>query len=299
MHAYPVHLLQQPVLLVPLPRDVFLHLVVITDLVIKMIDRLQQRRHRAPDRLRNLSGQLGREPLGRTLRQSLPKRLANASHRVHQLCPALHQYLPRPYPAQVRLRFPAAVLDRMEQPRLEVHQLRQLVSISRVILVIAGVNVRHLARVGYVDLVPALFDHFGYPTGLPAGLDCYTAPSNRGKITLQIRTLHRQAKGLFVLPRRVENANLAVLVPQIDSNVKGEFLLLARRLARRGRVGVAVLPLHFPGMLFHKSVSFLHLECVPTWELNASRKGDRRSHTISAVKNCRNGCYSSSPRTRR
>src|SRR6185295_11108937 len=38
------------------------------------------------------------------------------------------------------------------------------------------------------------------------------------------------------------------------------------------------------GILFHSRSPFCTLECVFHWELNASRRGDRPSHSISAVK---------------
>src|ERR1035441_4729532 len=68
------------------------------------------------------------------LPQPLPERFAPPPHGIHQLRPAFHQHFPSPDPAQIRLRFLATVLDRMQQPRFEVHQLRQFVCVPGIIL---------------------------------------------------------------------------------------------------------------------------------------------------------------------
>jgi hypothetical protein len=53
---------------------VFFHLVVIADLLVEMIHRLQQGRHRATDRLSDLTGRLG----GEAFREHFSKRPAKA-----------------------------------------------------------------------------------------------------------------------------------------------------------------------------------------------------------------------------
>jgi hypothetical protein len=108
----------------PLACNVFFHLIVIADLFVEMINRLQQRRHRPPDRLRNLAGQFGREGLRRALLEAPGECFADPAYRIDQLRSAFHQHFARPYPAQIRLRLPAPVPHRMQQPRFEIKQLR-------------------------------------------------------------------------------------------------------------------------------------------------------------------------------
>ena len=103
VHSYPVHLIQQPVLRIPCPRDVLLHLVVVSDSLVELIYHFQQWCHGAPDSLRNLFCALCREALYRALLQPLPKSFTDPPDRIDQLRAALHQCFPRTYPAQIRL----------------------------------------------------------------------------------------------------------------------------------------------------------------------------------------------------
>src|SRR5579883_236399 len=117
------------------------------------------------------------------------------------------------------------MLDRMQQSRFEVHQLRQFVGVPGIVLVITLVDVAYLPCVGYEYLVPAPLDHFRHPSRLPAGFDRYAAPPDPYQIPLQIRGLHRQPQRFHELPLLVQHANLAMLVPEVDAQVGGEKFL--------------------------------------------------------------------------
>src|SRR5260370_31534847 len=84
MHPYPVNLLQQPVLPIPLLCDMFFHFVVVPALLVEMIDGLQQRRHRSPYRCWHLLRHLRRQRFRRALLQPLPQPFTHPAHRIHQ-----------------------------------------------------------------------------------------------------------------------------------------------------------------------------------------------------------------------
>jgi hypothetical protein len=84
----------------------------------------------------------------RRVDEALRGRLAKGSHGIDQLFPALRECGTSPNPAQIRLCLFAAVLNRMQQPRLPIEQLGQLVRIAWIILIVTLGDVRRFAHLG-------------------------------------------------------------------------------------------------------------------------------------------------------
>src|SRR6202050_3838000 len=152
----------------------------------------------------------------------------------------------------------------MQQPRFEMHQLRQLVGIPRIILGVALVDVRHFARVRYVDFMPALFDHLRHPPRLSAASHRHTAPWNASEVLPESFLFHPQPELPAHFAVRIQNADIAVFVAQIDSDVEGQALF--------GFLLALVHHLLLAGILLHSRSPFCTFECVSNWELNASRR---------------------------
>src|SRR3984885_15120827 len=112
----------------------------------------------------------------------------------------------------------------MQQPRFEIKQFRQLAGIPRIVLVVALVDVGHFSRVRYVDFMPALFDDFRHPSRLSAGFYRYPAARNACEICPEICLFHSQAELLAHLAALIQNTNVAVLIAQIDPDIKLEAL---------------------------------------------------------------------------
>src|ERR1700683_2525963 len=87
--------------------------------------------------------------------------------------------------------------------------------------------------------MPALFDRLRHPPRLSAGFHRHTAAWNACEVLLESLLFHPQPELFAHFAARIQNADIAVLVAQIDSDVKGEvslsFLLaLARHLLLAG-----------------------------------------------------------------
>src|SRR6202050_3575592 len=107
----------------------------------------------------------------------------------------------------------------MQQPRFEMHQLRQLVGIPRIILGVALVDARHFARVLTVASMPALFDPPRHPPRLSPGFHRHAAPWNASEVLPESFLFHSQPELPAHFAVRILNADIAVFVAQLDSDV--------------------------------------------------------------------------------
>lgn len=74
--------------------------------------------------------------------------------------------------------------------------------------------------------MPALFDHLRHPPRLSAGFHCHPAARNVCEIRPEVFLFHPQPELLAYLTALIQNANVAVLISQIDSDIKTEVLSL-------------------------------------------------------------------------
>src|SRR6202050_3202612 len=73
--------------------------------------------------------------------------------------------------------------------------------------------------------MPALFDRLRHPPRLSAGFHRHTAAWNACEVLLESLLFHPQPELFAHFAARIQNADIAVLVAQIDSDVKGEVSL--------------------------------------------------------------------------
>jgi hypothetical protein len=70
--------------------------------------------------------------------------------------------------------------------------------------------------------MPAFFDDLRHPSRLSAGFHRHPAARNTCEIFLENFLFHPQPEPLADFAARIQNTNVAVLVTQIDSDIKGE-----------------------------------------------------------------------------
>ena len=137
---------------------------------------------------------------------------------VHELRASTDKSLARAEGREVALRGKRAMLDGVEQLWISARDARQLVRIDPIGLPVVLVDEPDLPGIGNEDLVAAVLQQSGHPRGLGTRFDRYARGRARVEPPAKCGGTRGEAAFFDDISLRVELAEMAVLVPEIDTD---------------------------------------------------------------------------------